>query len=85
MILRNTKVKNSLKILKMIFIKKIGIKSIYYINVEPIETNFSTLDGIIGVDCNLDHYALTNVSKDGNLLNSKVIKFDFKKMGKNKN
>lgn len=36
--------------------------------------------GIVGVDCNLDHYALCNVSDDGNLLNSKVINFDlFKK------
>ena len=53
----------------------------YYIikcqlDVEPVESNFSTMDGIIGIDCNLDHYALANVSRDGNLLNSKVINFD---------
>ena len=53
----------------------------YYIikcqlDIEPVESNFSTIDGIIGTDCNLDHYALANISRDGNLLNSKVIKFD---------
>ena len=53
----------------------------YYIvkcqlDIEPVESNFSTIDGIIGIDCNLDHYALANISRDGNLLNSKVIKFD---------
>ena len=53
----------------------------YYIvkcqlDVESIESNFSKYDGIIGIDCNLDHYALANVSKDGNLLQSKVLKFD---------
>ena len=53
----------------------------YYIvkcqlDIESIESNFSKSDGIIGIDCNLDHYALANISKDGNLLQSKVLKFD---------
>ena len=38
--------------------------------------NYSLSDGIIGVDSNLDHFAVANVSKDGNLLNTKIISFD---------
>ena len=38
--------------------------------------NYSLSDGVIGVDSNLDHFAVANVSKDGNLLNTKIISFD---------
>lgn len=42
--------------------------------------NYSLSDGVVGVDSNLDHFAVANVSKDGNLLNTKIINFDiFKK------
>ena len=38
--------------------------------------NYSLSDGVIGVDSNLDHFAVANTSKDGNLLNTKIIDFD---------
>src|SRR5699024_6624575 len=44
------------------------------VNGGPV--NYSLSDGIIGVDSNLDHFAVANVSKDGNLLNTKIISFD---------
>ncbi|WP_242217890.1 IS200/IS605 family accessory protein TnpB-related protein [Bacillus cereus group sp. BfR-BA-01380] len=37
--------------------------------------NFSTSDGVIGVDCNYDHLAWGNVSKDGNYLESGSLSF----------
>jgi IS605 OrfB family transposase len=44
-----------------------------------IESNpyihFSTSDGVIGVDCNYNHIAWTDVSKDGNFLESGKLKF----------
>ena len=38
--------------------------------------NYYLSDGVLGVDSNLDHFAVANVSKDGNLLNTKIISFD---------
>ncbi|MDQ0242595.1 IS605 OrfB family transposase [Bacillus fengqiuensis] len=39
------------------------------IDVEENEhINFSTADGVIAVDCNVDHFAVADVSKDGNYL-----------------
>ncbi|WP_028402231.1 IS200/IS605 family accessory protein TnpB-related protein [Ectobacillus panaciterrae] len=37
--------------------------------------NFSTSDGVIGVDCNYDHLAWANVSKDGNYLESGILAY----------
>ncbi|WP_445505630.1 IS200/IS605 family accessory protein TnpB-related protein [Niallia sp. 03091] len=42
---------------------------------EETFVNFSTSDGVIGVDCNVDHFAWTNVSKDGNFLESGKLAF----------
>lgn len=38
--------------------------------------NYSLADGVVGTDCNLDHFAIANVSKDGNLLNTNILDFD---------
>ena len=42
------------------------------------DVNYSKADGIIGLDINYDHFALSNISADGNLIESKVIKFNIK-------
>ncbi|WP_240520163.1 IS200/IS605 family accessory protein TnpB-related protein, partial [Bacillus sp. AFS019443] len=34
--------------------------------LENPHTNYSKVDGVIGVDCNLDHFAWANVTEDGN-------------------
>ncbi len=43
-------------------------------------TNYSTSDGVIGVDCNLEHFAWANVTKDGNYKESGSLRFSI--MGK---
>ncbi|PDZ07965.1 transposase, partial [Bacillus pseudomycoides] len=43
-------------------------------------TNYSTSDGVIGVDCNLEHFAWANVTKDGNYKGSGSLGFSI--MGK---
>ncbi|WP_431613204.1 IS200/IS605 family accessory protein TnpB-related protein, partial [Bacillus pfraonensis] len=43
-------------------------------------TNYSTSDGVIGVDCNLEHVAWANVTKDGNYKGSGSLHFSI--MGK---
>ena len=49
------------------------------IDIEENEyINYSTSDGVIGVDCNADHYAIANVSKDGNYLGGYSLYFDIK-------
>jgi IS605 OrfB family transposase len=40
--------------------------------------HFSTSDGVIGVDCNYNHIAWTDVSKDGNFLESGKLSFSVK-------
>ncbi|WP_338036465.1 IS200/IS605 family accessory protein TnpB-related protein [Neobacillus notoginsengisoli] len=40
--------------------------------------NFSTSDGVIGVDLNVDHFAIANVKKDGNLLGTEKASFSLK-------
>ncbi|EEL51704.1 MULTISPECIES: IS200/IS605 family accessory protein TnpB-related protein [Bacillus cereus group] len=42
--------------------------------------NYSKSDGVIGMDCNLDHFAWANVTKDGNYKGSGSLKFSV--MGK---
>ncbi|WP_153038981.1 IS200/IS605 family accessory protein TnpB-related protein, partial [Bacillus cereus] len=37
--------------------------------------NYSKSDGVIGVDCNLSHFAWANVSKDGNYKGSGSLRF----------
>ncbi|MFC7392943.1 IS200/IS605 family accessory protein TnpB-related protein [Scopulibacillus cellulosilyticus] len=37
--------------------------------------NFSTSDGVIGVDCNVDHFAWADLTNDGNYLESGKLKF----------
>ncbi|MDU9693376.1 IS200/IS605 family accessory protein TnpB-related protein [Priestia aryabhattai] len=46
---------------------------------EEVSINFSTSDGVIGVDCNVDHFAWTDVSKDGNFLESGKLSFSLHK------
>ncbi|PEF21960.1 IS200/IS605 family accessory protein TnpB-related protein [Bacillus pseudomycoides] len=38
-------------------------------------TNYSKSDGVIGVDCNLEHFAWANVTKDGNYKGSGSLRF----------
>ena len=40
------------------------------------DINYSKADGIIGMDINYDHFALANISADGNLLGHKTIYFN---------
>nr|WP_277818664.1 IS200/IS605 family accessory protein TnpB-related protein [Bacillus sp. TL12] len=47
---------------------------------ENPHTNYSTSDGVIGVDCNLEHFAWANVTKDGNYKGSGSLRFSI--MGK---
>ena len=47
------------------------------------DINYSKSDGIIGVDVNVDHFALANISSDGNILGHKIIPFDI--LGKTSN
>ncbi|MEH7039931.1 IS200/IS605 family accessory protein TnpB-related protein, partial [Bacillus pseudomycoides] len=42
---------------------------------ENSHTNYSTSDGTIGVDCNLEHFAWANVTKDGNYKGSGALRF----------
>ncbi|WP_235190030.1 IS200/IS605 family accessory protein TnpB-related protein [Bacillus gaemokensis] len=42
---------------------------------ENPHTNYSKSDGVIGVDCNLDHFAWANVTKDGNYKGSGSFRF----------
>lgn len=37
--------------------------------------NYSMSDGVVGVDCNLDNFAVANISADGNVLSTKTIPF----------
>jgi len=46
---------------------------------EEVFVNFSTSDGVIGIDCNVDHFAWTDVSKDGNFLESGKLSFSLHK------
>ncbi|MED3883964.1 IS200/IS605 family accessory protein TnpB-related protein [Priestia aryabhattai] len=46
---------------------------------EEVLVNFYTSDGVIGVDCNVDHFAWTDVSKDGNFLESGTFSFSLYK------
>ncbi|MGG3159684.1 IS200/IS605 family accessory protein TnpB-related protein, partial [Priestia megaterium] len=46
---------------------------------EEVLVNFSMSDGVIGVDCNVDHFAWTDVSKDGNFLESGTFSFTLNK------
>ncbi len=39
--------------------------------------NYSKSDGVIGVDCNVDHFAISNVNSKGQLLSSWSLPFDF--------
>ena len=46
------------------------------VDVEPNEwINFSNSDGVIGIDCNVNHFAWANVTKDGNYLESGKLPF----------
>jgi IS605 OrfB family transposase len=50
------------------------IKCLVEVESNP-SIHFSTSDGVIGVDCNYNYIAWTNVSKDGNLLESGKLTF----------
>jgi transposase len=54
------------------------------VDVEKSENiNYSKSDGIIGVDCNVDHYAVSDVNRKGQLINSRTLTFNL--VGKNSN
>ncbi|MBO0962089.1 IS200/IS605 family accessory protein TnpB-related protein [Neobacillus sp. MM2021_6] len=54
------------------------------INEEKNEfINYSKADGIIGIDCNVDHFAISNVNNKGQLLSSWSLKFEI--LGKSSN
>ena len=38
--------------------------------------NFSKTDGIIGIDCNFDHFAISNMNTKGQLISSLSLEFD---------
>ena len=38
--------------------------------------NFSKSDGIIGIDCNVDHFAVSNINRKGQLISSHTLDFD---------
>ncbi|MDM5154653.1 IS200/IS605 family accessory protein TnpB-related protein [Bacillus sp. DX1.1] len=42
---------------------------------EKLHTNYSKADGVIGVDCNLNHFAWAHVTKDGNYKGSGSLRF----------
>lgn len=47
------------------------------VDVEPTSyTNYSKVDGVIGVDLNVDHFAISNVNGIGQLIESFSMKFD---------
>jgi IS605 OrfB family transposase len=45
--------------------------------------NYSKADGIIGIDCNVDHFAVSNINSKGQLISSWSLTFDI--MGKTSN
>jgi IS605 OrfB family transposase len=54
------------------------------VDVEKSENiNYSKSDGIIGVDCNVDHYAVSDVNRIGQLISSRALRFNL--LGKNSN
>lgn len=40
------------------------------------DVNYSKADGIVGMDVNYDHFALVNISADGNLIGHKTVHFN---------
>ena len=47
------------------------------INVDSKKySNYSKSDGIIGIDCNVDHFAVSNINSKGQLVSSLSLKFD---------
>ena len=54
------------------------IKNIVGVDSNP-PINFSTSEGVIGVDCNVDHFAWADISKDGNYLDSGTFSFSVHK------
>lgn len=52
------------------------IKCLLEFSYDSDDVNYSLSDGVVGVDCNLDHFAVADVSKNGNLLSTKIIDFD---------
>ncbi|MCQ6282394.1 hypothetical protein [Bacillus sp. EB600] len=39
-------------------------------------SNFSKSDGIIGIDCNVDHFAVSDKNSKGQLISSRALKFN---------
>jgi hypothetical protein len=47
------------------------------VNEDRKETvNYSKSDGIIGVDCNVDHFAVSDINSKGQLISSRSLNFD---------
>ncbi|MCQ6278614.1 IS200/IS605 family accessory protein TnpB-related protein [Bacillus sp. EB600] len=47
------------------------------INVDAKQyINYSKSDGIIGVDCNVDHFAVSDINSKGQLISSRTLKFN---------
>lgn len=47
------------------------------------QINYSKSDGVIGIDCNVDHFAISNINRKGQLLSSWSLHFNIR--GKNSN
>lgn len=51
------------------------VKCLIDVEEEKNSINFSTSAGVLGVDCNVNHFAWVNISRDGNYLESGKITF----------
>ena len=45
--------------------------------------NYSKSDGVIGIDANVDHFAISNINKKGQLISSRSLKFDIQHKSSN--
>lgn len=50
-------------------------KCITDIEVNP-QTSYAKSDGVMGIDCNVDHFAIANINAKGQLLTSHALRFD---------
>ncbi|WP_246202593.1 IS200/IS605 family accessory protein TnpB-related protein [Virgibacillus doumboii] len=51
------------------------VKCIVDVEANP-HINYSKADGIIGIDCNVDHFAITNINAKGQLISSCTLPFN---------
>lgn len=53
------------------------------LETEEIPSTTTTMNGVIGVDINVDHIALCEINEHGNIVNTKVIPYELKGRSKN--